>query len=141
MVEKSTTIAVTPGQAQWIVERMIADGRLSAADVRTILAAMGEEIAELEQRLALLQEARGDTPVAPQPPRTERTPGKARKRRGRRRTKALRTKASGRPRGIFGTLVVLLRSVPVAEHAAIQAIRADQGIRAAINAAQRAVKT
>lgn len=46
----------------------------------------------------------------------------------------------GHPRGIAGTLAVLLRAIPAAEHAAIQAIRADKGIKAAIKAAQRAAK-
>ena len=140
MAEKRAAITVTPGQAKWIVERMIADGRISAADVQTTLAAMGDEIADLERRLAALQEARGDAPVASHAAEIEPAARKTRRRRGGRRTKILRTKASDRPRGIFGTLVVLLRSIPAAEHAAIHAIRADRGIRAAINAAKRAVK-
>jgi hypothetical protein len=135
MAEKSAAIGVTPGQAQWIVERMIAERRISAADVRSILANMGEEIAKLERRLAALREARGDAPVGLQAPRSEPPTRKTRKRR-----RGRRTKATGHPRGIFGTLVVLLRSIPATEHAAIQAIRADQGIRAAIKAAQAAVK-
>ena len=67
--------------------------------------------------------------------RSEPPARKTRKRRG-----GGRKKGSGHPRGIAGTLAVLLRAIPATEHAAIQAIRADQGIRAAINAAQRAVK-
>jgi hypothetical protein len=35
---------------------------------------------------------------------------------------------------------VLLRTLPAAEHAAIQAIRADKGIKAAIKAARAAAK-
>ena len=131
MAEKKVAIAVTPGQAQWIVERMIAERRISAADVRNCLANMGEEIAELERRLATLRQARGDASVGSQAPPSEPPTPKARKR---------RTKVSGHPRGIAGTLAVLLRAIPAAEHAAIQAIRADQGIRAAIKAAQVAVK-
>lgn len=135
MEKKSAAIGVTPGQAQWIVERMIAERRISAADVRGILANMGEEIAELERRLAALREARGDAPVGLQAPRSEPPARKTRKRRGRRSKKA-----TGHPRGIAGTLAVLLRALPATEHAAIQAIRADQGIQAAIKAAQAAVK-
>jgi len=44
-------------------------------------------------------------------------------------------------RSIAGTLAVLLRSIPAAEHAAIAAIRADKGIKAAIKAAKAAGKT
>lgn len=135
MAENSAVIPVTPGQAQWIVERMLAEGRISAADVRNTLAAMGNEIAELERRLAALRAARGDDLVSAQPPRSAPPARKTRKRRGGRRRKA-----SGHPRGIAGTLAVLLRSVAAAEHAGIQAIRANLGIRAAIDAAKRAVK-
>ncbi len=135
MAEKSAAIAVTPGQAQWIVDRMIAERRISTADVRNCLAHMDEEIAELERRLGTLREARGAAPVSSQAPRSEPPVRTTRKRRGGRRTKA-----AGHPRGIAGPLAVLLRDIPAAEHAAIQAIRADQGIRAAIKAAKRAVK-
>ena len=135
MAENSAVITVTPGQAQWIVERMLADGRISVADVRNTLAHMGDEIAELERRLAALREVRGDAPVGAQASRSESPAHQTRKRSGRRRTKV-----SGLPRGIAGTLAVLLRAIPAAEHAAIQAIRADLGIRAAIGAAKRAVK-
>lgn len=135
MPEKITANAVTPGQAQWIVERMIAERRISAADVRSMLAGMGEEIAELERRLAALREARGGGPVGLQAPRSEPPARKTRKRRG-----GGRKKGTVHPRGIAGTLAVLLRAIPAAQHAAIQAIRADKGIRAAIKAAQAAVK-
>lgn len=135
MPEKSTGIAVTPGQAQWIVERMIAERRISAAEVRNALAEKGAEIAELERRLAALREMRGDAPAGAQARRSEPAAAKMRKRRGGRRKKG-----SGHPRGIAGTLAVLLRSIPAAEHAAIQAIRADQGVLSAIRAARIAVR-
>ena len=126
-------IDVTPGQAQWVVERLLAEHRISAKDVSQYLDNMQGEIRDIEQRLASLREAAGSGSVASPAPRSA-PPARRTRKAGR------RTKAVGHPRGIFGTLVVLLRSVPVAEHAAIQAIRADQGIRAAIDAAKRAVK-
>ncbi len=135
MPEKRTGIAVTPGQAQWIVERMIAERRVSAADVSNALAAMGAEIAELERRLVALREIRGDPPTGAQAPRREPAAATMRKRRG-----GQRKKGSGHPRGIAGTLAVLLRSIPAAEHAAIQAIRADQGVLSAIRAARIAAR-
>jgi hypothetical protein len=132
MAGKRSGIEVTPGQAQWIVQRMLAERRLSPADVRTFLADMGGEIAELERRLATLRGTARETPVAA---RTER-PARAVRAPQRKRRK----KATGHPRGIAGTLAVLLRSIPAAEHAAIAAIRADKGIKAAITAAKAAAK-
>jgi stage V sporulation protein SpoVS len=65
-------------------------------------------------------------------PATAGAPAKTRKRRA--------GGKKGHPRGIAGTLAVLLRSIPAAEHAAIAAIRANKGIKAAISAARAAVK-
>ena len=126
---------VTPGQAQWIVERLLADRRISAADVNQYLEGIQVEIRDIERRLASLREAAGSGPMASSAPRSEAPAAKTRKRRpGRPKKRA------GHPRGIAGTLAVLLRSVPAAEHPAIAAIRADRGIQAAISAARAAAK-
>ena len=125
---------VTPGQAQWIVERLLADRRISRGDVQGYVADMGREIQELEEQLASLREAAGHAgAVSPLPP-TEVPPPKATKRVGRRK------KGSGHPRGIAGTLAVLVRSLPVGEHAAIAEVREAKGIKAAIRAAKRVAK-
>jgi len=122
----------TPGQAQYVVERLIKERRVSQADVNGYLAEMGREIQEIEQRLAGLRAAAGPARVAvPAPPGATRAAKTAK-----RRTEGKK----GHPRGIAGTLAVLLRAIPAAEHAAIQAIRADKGIKAAITAAKAAVK-
>jgi hypothetical protein len=126
---------VTAGQAQWVLERLLADRRISPQDVQRYVADMGREIQDLEQRLASLRAATGSGPAASPAPGSAPLAAKAEKRRpGRPR------KRSGHPRGIAGTLAVLLRSIPAAEHAAIAAIRANQGIKAAIGAARAAVK-
>ena len=123
---------VTPGQAQWVIERLLADRRISAKDVDQYLASMQGEIRDLEQRLSDLRGAAGIPAVTAPVPRTAVTRAKTRKRRA--------GGKKGHPRGIAGTLAVLLRSIPAAEHAAIAAIRADKGIKAAISAAKAAVK-
>jgi hypothetical protein len=120
---------VTAGQAQWVLERLLADRRISPQDVQRYVADMGREIRDLERRLASLREAAGNGPVASPPPRSV-TPKTGKRRPGRPK------KGLGHPRGIAGTLAVLLRSIPAAEHAAIAAIRANQGIKAAISAAR-----
>jgi len=123
---------VTPGQAQWVIERLLADRRISARDVNQYLAGMQGEIRDIEQRLSNLRGAAGTAPLAAPAARTAAAPAKTRKRRA--------GGAKGHPRGIAGTLAVLLRSIPAPEHAAIAAIRADKGIKAAIAAAKAAVK-
>lgn len=127
---------VTPGQAQWIVERLLAERRISEADVRHYIDDMRREISALERRIAELRqiESAGSSGGGRAMPVTNRAP-KARNARVGRREGVV-----ARPRGIAGTLVVLLRAMPAAEHKAIQAIRTKQGIRAAIKAAQATVK-
>lgn len=132
MVPNSPAISITPAQARWIVERLIATRRISAAEVRNLLLDLADEITDVERRLAGLREAAGPTPVTAPAPRSEGHDAKPRKSAGRRK--------KGHPRGIAGTLAVLLRTLPAAEHAAIQAIRTDKGIKAAIKAAQAAAK-
>ena len=131
---RDAAMQVTPGQAQWIVERMIADRRITSAEVQKILSSMGDEIADLERRLAALRGAAAPAHIRAASPAAPREVASARTRK--RPTGGKR----GHPRGIAGTLAVLLRSIPAAEHAAIAAIRADKGIKAAITAAKAAVK-
>lgn len=130
-------IGVTPAQAKWILERLIADRRISVADVQSLLAGLGEEIAAIERRLVSLREVAGRPPVAVPAPPSEAPAKPATKIRKKPRGRGKKAHA----RGIAGTLAVLLRALPAAEHAAIAAIRADKGIKAAIKAAQVAAKT
>lgn len=132
MAQANATTQVTPGQAKWIVERLIAERRISTAEVQAILSGMHAEIEDLERRLASLRGAAINPSVTAQSPRSAPPARKTRKRRA--------GGKKGHPRGIAGTLAVLLRSIPAAEHAAIAAIRADKGIKAAISAARAAVK-
>lgn len=121
---------VTPGQAQYVIHRLIDERRISEAEVRRYVAEIGNEIATIERRLASLRGSAGNPPLTePSPRRAPRTP-KTVKPRGKK----------GHPRGIAGTLAVLLRSIPAAEHPALAAIRADKGIKAAITAAKAAAK-
>jgi hypothetical protein len=123
---------VTTGQAQWVVERLLAERRISARDVSQYLDDMQGEIRDIERRLSDLRGAAGTPSMAAPAARTTVAPAKTRKRRA--------GGKKGHPRGIAGTLAVLLRSIPAAEHAAIAAIRANKGIKAAISAARTAAK-
>jgi len=117
---------VTPTQAQWILTRLMEDRRITQSEVNGYLADLGREIHELEKRLRALRDAgSAETNAKPhrpsQPKRT--TNGK-----------------KGHTRGLAGTLIVLLRSIPVAKHARINAIRAQEGVKAAIAAARAVTK-
>ena len=102
---------VTAGQAQWIIERMLADRRISQQDVERYVADLGREIQNIQRRLESLRAAVGQTPVTSGTPRNAAPANAGKRRPGRPK------KASGHPRGIAGTLAVLLRSIPAGEHA------------------------
>ena len=44
--------SLSPGQAQYVLERLITERRVSASDIEGYVAQMGREISDLEQRLA-----------------------------------------------------------------------------------------
>jgi hypothetical protein len=56
LVSEKPLIDVTPGQAQWVVERLLAERRISAKDVSQYLDDLQGEIRDIEQRLVSLRE-------------------------------------------------------------------------------------
>jgi len=55
---------VSPGQAAYVLDRLIRDRRISRADVNSLIAEMGREIGELEARLQHLKSAHGGAMAA-----------------------------------------------------------------------------
>jgi hypothetical protein len=53
--EAAPTADVSPRQALYVMERLIAEGRVSHADIRNYLREMQKEIVDLEQRIASLR--------------------------------------------------------------------------------------
>src|SRR5258708_17051011 len=98
---------LTAGQAQWVLERLLADRRISQQDVQRYVADIGREIQDLERRLAVLREATGERSVVSTAPRSVAAPPKEGKRRPGRPKKGSR-----HPRGIAGKLPVLLPALP-----------------------------
>ena len=54
---KPITLSVSSSQAVYVLERAVADGKLSAADVDRYIAQMHNEISSLEARIAHLRDA------------------------------------------------------------------------------------
>ena len=66
---------LSAGQSAYVLERLIAERRVSSGDVNRILSEMGREISDLEQKLQRLREAHGGvSAAAPAPAR--RGPGR-----------------------------------------------------------------
>lgn len=83
--------SLSPGQAQYVVNRLIAERRISPGEVARYVGEIQRDIAEIEARLARLREASGGTPVGstrvelpaqPAPSRSTRTSRTRRRRTG-----------------------------------------------------------
>src|SRR4051794_557816 len=76
---------VTQGAALWVIERLLADRRITQQDVQRYAADMGREIQDIERRLASLREAAGNASVTSTAPRktspqtSKRRPGRPKK--------------------------------------------------------------
>lgn len=114
---------ISPGQASYVIERLLADRRISPSDVNACLVDLAREIRDIEGRIATLRaSAGGDTPPTSksqmrQPPRRKRgRPG---------RPSAMQL--NGRYMGFY-------RQIPKYDQPRYSAIRKEQGIEAAIKA-------
>jgi hypothetical protein len=56
---RRSSLEITPGQAQFVLNRLIKERRISEGDVTRVVAQMEAEIDELEQRLAALRATAG----------------------------------------------------------------------------------
>lgn len=61
---RQTQGSLSPGQAQYVLERLIKDRRVSASDINGYVSDMGREISDLEQRLSRLRDAAGPAAAA-----------------------------------------------------------------------------
>jgi hypothetical protein len=122
-----TVPAFTPGQASYIVERLVAERKITVADVQRYLDGMQSEIAALERYIA---ELRGSAPAAPRAlqPRAAAPPKKRRDGR------------KGHLRGIAGTFAVITRAMSAADRAKYEELRATKGLKVAVAELRRVTK-
>ena len=142
---------LSPGHASYVLDRLIADRRISATDVHRYAGDIDREISELERKLQQLRGAsaagaapalrrRGRPPgrpagsttaVATQPPA-----GGARRRR--RRGSAITAEQSA-SRQLQGKYLSLIRQIPASRRAQYSRIAKERGREAAIRELQAAV--
>ena len=117
---------LSPGQATYVLERMIADRRVSAKDVSRYVSEMQREIDELENRLERLRQATGGAAPAA---RRGRPAGAAKAQRGRRRRVTAEQEAS---RKLQGRYLGLIRQIPASRRGPFQRTAKEKGREAAI---------
>jgi len=122
--------ALSPGQAYYVLERLLADRRVTSADMQGYLADLQREIADTEARLrALRSMTASDDGNASTPARTAGATSKIVRRRKHSAEGRLGLRFSG-----------LIRHLPEATKAALKTVRVERGVEAAIAAALAAGK-
>jgi len=124
MPREHATQPLSQGQSQYILERLIAEGRVTPGDVARYLAEIQNEICQLETRLRALRGANEPAHhIEPARERREKKPSH-------------RGRAVSAGKALGGTYGGLIRRVPKSEQPYYHAIKARDGIRAAIAALQ-----
>lgn len=112
---------LSPGQATYVIDRLVADRRISAGDITRYVAQMQREINDLEVRLQTLRQASGA-----RIPISSRNAAAAR---GPRRRVTSEQRAS---RLIQGRYLGLIRQIPASRRGQYQKIAREKGREAAI---------
>lgn len=119
-----STPQLTGGTAQYVLNRLLAEKRITAREITQYVADLATEIAHVEARLRFLRDANAPAARASYSP--ERRPAQ--------RTRA---HAGGDGKALGGMYGGLIRRVPKAVQAQYAEIKAKEGIRAAIAALQK----
>lgn len=133
---------LTPGQAAYVLQRLVRDRKISAAELNRYVSDLGQEIKDLENRLAALRAAHAAGPVAAgaaAPVRRRRrvrkaaaaaAPAKAAK--AGKRAKAAITPEQLASRQLQGRYLGLVRQFSVNRRAYYAKVAKDRGREAAI---------
>lgn len=121
---------LTPGQAQYVLNQLIADGTVKAADVRRHAASIQEEIGTLERRLAELRAAASGVHPVRAAKRAARSVAK------KVRQLSAKTKASYQVQGQY---LGYIRQIPKTQRAKYQRLAKEQGREKAIAALKKAL--
>lgn len=126
---QSAPVPLTPGQAVYVLERLVRERVVAPRDVEQYVAEIGTEIQALEARLYKLREAFGDGSKTSAP-----RPAAPKQRRMRARRGAGRGNVAKQLGGRFAGLI---RRLPLGERAQYHAIKERDGVEAAISALQK----
>jgi O6-methylguanine-DNA--protein-cysteine methyltransferase len=123
---------LSPGQASYVLDRLIGDRRVTRTDVQRYVKDMQREIGDLERRLQSLKEAAGGVIRSAI---QALTPGKRRGRppgAGRKRRSSKITAEQLASRQLQGRYLGLIRQIPASKRGTYQKIAKEKGREAAI---------
>jgi len=124
MLRQPQSPGISPGQASYVLDRLLAERRISPSDVNACLADLAREIRDIEGRIATLRAVAGSDV-----PRPKASPK-------RRIARQKRAKRPGRPSAmqLNGRYMGFYRQIPKYDQPKYSAICKEQGIEAAIRA-------
>ena len=126
MPRPATLSAITANQARYILEKLIDEGTVTAADVRRHLGGMWQELGAIERRIEELRSLAGSVhPIR----RAKQTVRKVQK-----RIKSAKVLASQRLQGEY---IRAIQSVPKSQRARFAKIAKAEGRQAAITAIEK----
>lgn len=158
---RAASAQLTPGQANYVLQRLIRDRRVSASDIQRYVGDMHTEIRELEQRLSALRDAAQAAPAAAAAPAARRRGRPARaaaaapaakesgaqasapsKKGGRRRRRAAAelTPEQQASRQLQGKYLALVRQIPKSKRAYFGNVAREKGRDVAIKEMTAAIK-
>lgn len=120
MPRQAVASDLTPGQALYVLDRLVRERRINVRDIARMASEMHQEIADLERRLAMLRPERtavGRTAGASGPARRKSRPA---------------TAAVAASRRLQGEYMGLMRHITGRERARIKKIAAEKGREAAV---------
>jgi hypothetical protein len=130
--KQSSRAELTPGQASYVLDRLLRDRRVSAGDVSRYVNDMRREIADLQQRLESLRAASGAGEGGVTTRRAGRpaaTPSRRGRRPGRRTAVTAERRASQQLQGRY---LGLIRQIPKTRRTQYQKLAKEKGREAAI---------
>ena len=134
---KKSQEKLSPGQASYVIDRLIGDRRITWSEVHRYAEDMKREINHLEARLSSLREAAGDAirgAIESMRPgrRRGRPPGSGKAAGRKRRRRASITAEQLASRQLQGRYLGLIRQIPASRRAQYQRIAKEKGREAAI---------
>jgi O6-methylguanine-DNA--protein-cysteine methyltransferase len=129
--------SLSPGEASYVIERLVADRRIASSDVTRYVGLMHQEIVDLEQRLHTLRTAATGTTASHTSSASGVTsiPAVTPRRRAR-KTASPEVQAS---RQLQGRYVSLIRQIPKYKRVQYQQIAKKRGREAAVTEMRRAL--
>lgn len=136
-------VTLTPGQAGYVLSRLVAERRVSQSELSAYVNEMHREITALQERLEMLRAASGGGAAAParrrgRPPAATRAAATAAPA-GRRRRSAI-TPEQLASRQLQGRYLGLIRQIPASRRGQYQRIAKEHGREAAVKAMSDALK-